>query len=77
MNMDCCIFVFNNPLTAVMNCKNRVLTCTLAGHCMACAPPLDLAVSIFTGGRHTSDQRGAEDLSREGFNPRDYDRYSW
>lgn len=35
------------------------------------------AVSIFTGGRDTSDQRGAEDLSREGFNPRDYDRYSW
>lgn len=35
------------------------------------------AVSIFTGGRNTSDQRGAEDLSREGFNPRDYDRYSW
>lgn len=35
------------------------------------------AVSIFTGGRNTSDQRGAEDLSREGFNPWDYDRYSW
>lgn len=27
------------------------------------------AVSIFTGGRNTSDQRSAEDLSREGFNP--------
>lgn len=44
-------------------------------------PWLDLltltAVSIFTGGRNTSDQRSTEDLSREGFNPWDYDRYSW
>ena len=67
----------NNPLTAVMTCGDTGDDSHPGPPLYACAAGLDAAVSIFTGGRHTSDQRGAEDLSREGFNPGDYDWYSW